>query len=111
MLIHNLRKSFPSDAVVKNLLAKAGDPRDTGLIPGWGRFPGGGNGNPLRYSCLGNPVDRGAWQATVHGAKDSDTTEHAHTLAYSVVLVSPAQPSASAVCGHISPLYFDSLPI
>ena len=46
-----------------------------GLIPGSGRVPGGGNGNPLQYSCLENPVDRGAWQATVHGvAKDSDMT-------------------------------------
>ena len=40
---------------------------DLGLIPGLGRFPGEGNGNPLQYSCLENPVDRGAWQATVHG--------------------------------------------
>ena len=48
---------------------------DTGLIPGSGRCPGGGNGNPLQYSCLGNPVDRGAWQAIVHGvAEDSDMT-------------------------------------
>ena len=79
MLIHNLRKSFPSDAVVKNLLAKAGDPRDTGLIPGWGRFPGGGNGNPLRYSCLENSMDRGAWWVTVHGATKRRTRLSAHT--------------------------------
>ena len=47
-----------------------------GLIPGLGRPPGEGNGNPLQYSCLKNPTDRGAWQATVHGAtKESDTTE------------------------------------
>ena len=44
-----------------------GDLRDVGLIPGWGRFPGGGNGYPLQYSCLGNPRDRGVWWATVHG--------------------------------------------
>ena len=68
ILIHNLHKSFPSDAVVKNLPAKAGDPRDTGLIPGWGRSPGGGTGNPLQYSCLENSMDRGAWRAIVHGA-------------------------------------------
>ena len=49
--------------MVKNLLASAGD---TGSIPGTGRSPGEGNGNPLQYSCLGNPIDRGAWQATVH---------------------------------------------
>ena len=47
--------------MVKNLSAKAGDARDAGLIPGLGRSPGGGNGNPLQYSCLGNPTDRGAW--------------------------------------------------
>ena len=50
--------------VVKNLPANAGD---VGLIPGLGRFPGGGHGNPLQYACLENPVDRGAWRATVHG--------------------------------------------
>ena len=48
--------------MVKNLPANAGD---AGLIPGLGRSPGEGNGNPLQYSCLGNPMDRGAWQATV----------------------------------------------
>ena len=47
--------------MAKNLPAKAGDMRDTGLIPGSGRSPGGGRGNPLHYSCLENPVDRGAW--------------------------------------------------
>ena len=51
---------------VKNLPANAGDAGDLGLIPALGRSPGGGNGNPFQYSCLGNPVDRGAWQATVH---------------------------------------------
>ena len=53
--------------MVKNLPANAGDIRDVGLIPGSGRSPGGGNGNPLWYSCLENPMDRGAWQAAVHG--------------------------------------------
>ena len=52
--------------VVKNLPANAGDVRDLGLIPGSGRFPGGGHGNPLQYSCLENPLDRGAYRATVH---------------------------------------------
>ena len=52
--------------MVKNLPASAGDIRDLGSIPGSGRFPGGGHGNPLQYSCLENPMDRGAWQATVH---------------------------------------------
>ena len=48
---------------------------DPGLIPGSGRSPGEGNGNPPQYSCLGNPMDRGDWQATVHGVTESDTTE------------------------------------
>ena len=52
--------------VVKNPLPNAGDVRDVGLIPGLGRFPGGGHGNPLQYSCLENPMDVGAWWATVH---------------------------------------------
>ena len=52
--------------VVKNPLANAGDTRDVGSIPGSGRFPGGGHGNPLQYSCLENPMDRGALWATVH---------------------------------------------
>ena len=47
--------------VVKNLPADEGDVRNVGLIPGSGRFPGGGNGNPLQYSCAENPMDRGAW--------------------------------------------------
>ena len=59
--------------VVKNLPANEGDIRDTGLIPGLGRSPGGGHGNPLQYSCLGNAVDRGAWWATVYGVSTSQT--------------------------------------
>ena len=51
---------------LKNFPASAGDIRDTGSIPGSGRSPGGGNGNALQYSCLGNPMDRGAWLDTVH---------------------------------------------
>ena len=58
--------------MVKNLPANAGDIRDASLIPGSGRLPGGGNGNPLQYSCLENPMDREAWQATVHGVTKSD---------------------------------------
>ena len=62
--------------VVKNLLAKAGDLRDMGSIPGLGRSPGGGHGNPLQYSCLKNPMDRGASggdQATIHRVTQSRT--------------------------------------
>ena len=60
-------RGFPVGSVVKNLPANAGDTEDWGLIPGFGRIPGEGNGNPLQYFCLENPTDRGAWQATVHG--------------------------------------------
>ena len=59
--------------VVKNPPASAGDIRDTGSIPGSGRSPGGGHGNPLQYSCLEDPMDRGAWQATVHRGAKSQT--------------------------------------
>ena len=52
--------------VVKNLPANAGDVRDVGSIPGWGRSPGEEHGNPFLYSCLENPMDRGAWQGIVH---------------------------------------------
>ena len=59
--------------VIKNQPANAGDIRDAGLIPGSGRSPGGGHGNPLQYSCLENPMDRGAWWATVHGVAKTQT--------------------------------------
>ena len=55
---------FSGVSVIKNLSVNAGDP---GLIPGLGRSPGEGNGNPLQYFCLENPMDRGSWQVTVHG--------------------------------------------
>ena len=59
--------------VVKNLPASAGVLRDSGSIPGSGRFPGGEHGNPLQYSCLENPMDGGAWRTTVHGVAKSQT--------------------------------------
>ena len=66
-------RGFPGGSVVKNPPASAGD---VGLILWLGRCPGEGNGNLLQYSCLGNPMDRGAWWATVRGVtKESDTTE------------------------------------
>ena len=65
----------------KESSCNAGDTGDTSSLPVSERSPGEGNGNPLEYSCLGNPMDRGAWQATVHGvAKESDTTEHTHVM-------------------------------
>ena len=59
--------------MVKNPLATAGDARNVGLIPGIRKSPGEGNGNLLQYSCLGNPMDRGAWRATVHGVSKTKT--------------------------------------
>ena len=61
--------------VVKNLPANAEDIRNTGSIPGSGRSPGGGHGSPLQYSCLENPMNRGAWLAIVHGVAESGMTE------------------------------------
>ena len=57
----------------KESACNAGDTEDAGLIPGSGRSPGGGHGNPLQYSCLENPMDRGAWRAAVHGVTKSQT--------------------------------------
>ena len=59
--------------MVKNLPVSAGDKRDTGSISGSGRSPGEGRGNPLPYSCLENPMDRGAWWAIVHSVAESQT--------------------------------------
>ena len=61
---------FPGDSMVKNPPANAGD---TGSIPGWGRSPEQGNGNPLQYYCLENPMNRRAWEAAVHGLAESQT--------------------------------------
>ena len=71
---------FPGGAVVKNPLANSGD---VGSTLGLGRSPGEGNGNPLQYSCLGNPVDRGAWRATVQGVAKS----HERATEQSAVLI------------------------
>ena len=71
----------------EHLPASAGDIKDTGLIAGSGRSPGGGHGNPLQYSCLENPMDRVAWQATVHGVTKRQTrlkqlSTHAYTILF-----------------------------
>ena len=72
-----MAKGFPGGSVVKYPPANAGATGDMGLILGSGRSPGGGNGNPLQCSCQDNPIDRGAWWATVRGGdKESDRTEH-----------------------------------
>ena len=72
MSVSILRQVFADDSVVKNLLDNAGD---VGSIPGSGRSPGEGKSNPLQYSCLGNPMDKGAWWATVHVIAESDMTQ------------------------------------
>ena len=66
---------FPGGSVVKYPPANAGDAGSAGLIPGWGRSPGGVHGSPLQHSCLENPLDRGAWRASVHSVAELDSTE------------------------------------
>ena len=66
--------------VVKNPPANAGDLKDAGSVPGSGRSPGGEHGNPLLYSCLENPMDRGAWRLQSMGLQESDTTEATDAL-------------------------------
>ena len=76
--ISKFRTGFPGGSAVKNLPANAGD---TGLIPGLGRSPGEENGNPLQYSCLGNPTNRVTWWATVCGvAKELDMTQQLNNI-------------------------------
>ena len=65
--------SYPGGSVVRNLPANGGD---VSLIPRWGKSPGEGDGNPVQYSCLGNPMDRGAWYTAIHEvAKESNMTQ------------------------------------
>ena len=76
MFVQPLSRASPLGLVVKTLSANAEDTRDAGSIPGVGRSPGEGHGKPLQYSCLENPVDKGAWRATVHGiVKSQDMTD------------------------------------
>ena len=89
--------------VVKKLPANAGDKRDAGSISGLGGLPGEGHGNPLQYSCLEGPMDRGAWRATVHGV-----ARVGHNLAtkrplYNIVVVFAIQRHESATGAHVSP--------
>ena len=77
-------EGFPGGSVVRNPPASAEDSRDGGSTPGLGRSPGGEHGNPLQYSCLENPLDRGAWWATVHGVAKSQTRLSNKTVAITV---------------------------
>ena len=72
---YRLQYGLPWGLRWKESSCNAGDIRNVGLIPGLGRSPEEGNGNPLQYSCLESPMDRGAWHATVHRVAESDTTK------------------------------------
>ena len=76
--IHTVARGFPDGSDSKDPICNAGDTGDAGLIPGSGRSAGGGNGNPLQYSCLENPMDRGAWRATVPRVTKSQTRLNIH---------------------------------
>ena len=95
--------------MVKNQPAKAGDTGDTSLIPGLGRSPGEGNGNPLQYSCLENPMDRGAWRATVHGVAKSRTQLSTHSLTQARVPPTHCSLALSTASEGVSSL--SSLPV
>ena len=81
VLLRDTRGASQVAQVTKNQPANAGDAGDLGSIPALGRSPGVGIGNPLQYSCLENPTDRGAWWATVHGVAESQTGLSTHTHA------------------------------
>ena len=107
-------RGFPGGAVVKNLPANAGDTRDKrdmSSTPGLGRSPGEGNGNPLQYSCPGNPIDRGAWWATVHGI--ARRTEHAHRsfLEASFILILPTCSSVGPRASRAQSFTFFRFPL
>ena len=90
--------------VVKNLPANARDLRDAGSVPGLWRYPGGGDGNPLQYSCLENPIDRRAWWATVHRIEKSweqpkQLSMHTHSVYMSTLL---SQESIHSICSRVS---------
>ena len=80
MCFHCQLGAFQVTWVVKNMPANAGDTRDTGSIAGSVRSPGGEHGNPLQRSCMENPMERGAWRATVHRVAESETIECVHTM-------------------------------
>ena len=81
--------SFPCGSAVKNPPANAGDAGDVSSIPESRRTPGVGNGNPLQYSCLGNPMDRGAWRAAACGVAESDTAEQSRSATHQFIVLNP----------------------
>ena len=89
---HTLDHRWLSD---KESACTAGGAGEVGSFPGLGRFPGGGNGNPLQYSCWENPLEREAWMATVCGLAESETTEHACTLWNGKVIDNKKEQSTS----------------
>ena len=96
--------AFPGGLVEKNPLANEGDIWDLGLIPGSGRFPQVGHGSPVQHSCLENPMNTGAWRATVHRASKSQTQLkwfHVHTHIF-LLLTSPGLPKVLYL-GHLPP--------
>ena len=97
---HGPYTGFPGSSVVKNLPANAGD---MGSIPGLGRSPGGGSGNPLQYSCLENATDREAWWATVHGVWTNLTRLSYWTQAWSLRTWCLGQPPTKKVWRHCQP--------
>ena len=106
---------FPGGASGKNLPANAGDIRDAGSIPGSGRSPGGGHDNPLQYSCLENPMDRGAWWATVHRVTKSQTllkglSTHSY-ITCTILLISSVQFNGIKhihCCATITTIHFQN---
>ena len=99
--MYTLHKVFPHSSVSKESACYAGD---LGLIPGSGRSPGEGNNNPLQYSCLENPVDRGAWWATVHGVirvRHDLATEERDTLHKSVMNNNLTPRLHTVACHHM----------
>ena len=98
IIYYALYWGFPCGFVVKNLPANAGDTRDSGSIPGPGRSPGGGNGNLLQYSCLWNPMYRGAWWAAVHRVAESPTWLRLSMHTYIVLLYSVCCCWISKLC-------------
>ena len=96
--------------MVSNPPANSGDLRDVGSIPGSGGSPRGGSGNPLQYSCLDNPMDRGAWQTTVHGVTESQTRPSTpEEVEVQRCLVTCPEVRGQARCSQSSPSLTDTL--